>query len=149
MAEATTLITDAELLAFGLPGDALSIVDVAVRDSSRAGASATILGYLKKRYTLPLLAWGDDLKKVVADEAVYDLMRFRGFDPGSESGSLIVKGHDDAIAWARDVAKGLIEPVDIEDSTPDVDEAAPLVMSDDAAGWTWPTTSTSDDGSGC
>ena len=149
MTEATTLITDAELLAYGLPDDALSIVAVAVRDAARAAASATILGYFKKRFTLPIISCGEDTKRVVAHEAAYDLMTYRGFNPDAESGALIVKRHDDAILWARDVAKGIVEPVDLVDSTPDVDEAAPLVSSDAAAGWAWPTTSGDIDESGC
>lgn len=141
MAEATTLITDAELIAFGLPGDALSVIDVAVRDASRAGVSAVALGYIKKRATLPLISWGDDIKRAAADLCVYDLMTYRGFDPGSNSGAVIVKRNDDAVAWLRDVARGIVEPVDMVDSTPDTDEQGPLVSSDTAAGWSWPTTS--------
>lgn len=150
MAEATTLITDAELLAYGLPDDALSIVDVAVRDAARAASSATILSYFKKRFCLPIISCGEDTKRVVAHEAAYDLMTFRGFNPGADSGVLIVKRHDDAILWARDVARGIVEPVDLVDSTPDIDEAAPLTLSDDVAGWSWPTgPSDTDCGGGC
>ena len=142
MAETVTYITDAELLAMGLPGAALSSVAVATRDAARKTASDEASGYLKKRYTLPIVEWANDLRRKVADMTVADLMMYRGFDPGSSSGDLIVKRRDDAVLWLRDVAKGIVEPTDLVDSTPDVDEAAPLVSSDTAAGWSWPTTST-------
>jgi phage gp36-like protein len=135
-----TYITDAELLSLGLPGAALSVVASATRDQARVAASDEASGYLKKRFSLPIVAWGSDLKRKVADIAAYDLMTFRGFDPGSESGALIVKRRDDAVLWLRDVAKGIVEPTDIEDTTASVDEQSPLVSSDTGAGWAWPTT---------
>jgi len=139
VAETVTYITDAELLSLGLPGAALSSVASATRDQARAAASDQASSYLKKRFALPLLAWAGDIKRAVADLAMYDLITFRGFDPGSQSGELIVKRRDDAILWLRDVARGIVEPIDVLDSTADVDEAAPLVSSDEGAGWTWPT----------
>lgn len=142
MAESVTYITDAELLSLGLPGAALSVVAESTRDQARAAASAEASSYLKKRFALPLASWGSDLKRKVADLASYDLMTFRGFDPGSESGALIVKRRDDAVLWLRDVAKGIVEPTDLVDSTEPVDEQAPLVASDTGAGWAWPTVST-------
>lgn len=150
MAELTILITDAELLGLGLPGDALSIVAPADRDLSRSAASAIVLGYYKKRFALPLLSWEHDTKRVCAHVAVYDLMVNRGFDPGSESGALIIKRYDDAVLWLRDVARGIVEPVDVVDSTPDLDEQGPLVSSDEPAGWGLPTKSDDlDDDCGC
>lgn len=140
MAESATYITDAELLAMGIPTAALSSVLLATRDSARVVASDLASSYLKKRFALPILAWGEDLKRAVAHIATYDLISYRGMDPGSESGALIIKRHDDAILWLRDVARGITEPVDLEDSTPSVDEQAPLVSSDAGAGWSWPTT---------
>lgn len=146
MAEAVNYITDAELLTLGLPGAALSDVPVDVRDSARANASAVASSHLKKRFALPLVAFGADIRRAVAHMASYDVMTFRGFDPGSESGVLVVKRHDDALAWLRDVARGIVEPVDVTDSTPDTDEQGPLVSSDPGAGWQWPTSSNIEEG---
>lgn len=139
MAETTLLITDAELLAMGLPGDALSAVDASVRDQHRQTASDFALSHIKKRHKLPLISWGNDIKQAVAHIAARSLMGTRGFDPASRSGEEIIARSDTAIAWLRDVAKGIVEPVDIVDSTPDLDEESPLVVSDTAAGWSWPT----------
>lgn len=139
MTESVTYITDDELLAMAIPSAAISAVAVATRDKARKAASDIASSYFKKRFGLPLLTWGDDVKQNVAMMATYIAMKFRGFDPASESGALIVKGYDDAILWCRDVAKGVVEPTDITDTTAEVDEQAPLVSSDDAAGWSWPT----------
>lgn len=144
MAESVTYITDAELLALAIPDAAISVVSSTVRDAARKAASDTFSGYAKKRYTLPLTAWADDVKQNVAALATYLAMKNRGFDPASPSGALIVDAKDNAIAWFLDVSKGNVEPCDIADSTPTVDEGAPLVSSDDVAGWSWPTTSTTE-----
>ena len=138
MTETVTYITDAELLDLAIPSSAISAVAVGTRDKARKAASDLASGYFKKKYTLPITAWADDVKLNVATAATYIAMKFRGFDPASESGVLIVKGYDDAVLWFRDVAKGVVEPTDFTDSTPDLDEQAPLVSSDEAAGWPWP-----------
>lgn len=110
-----------------------------------AGVKATHLGiasamadsYLGKRFALPLTAWGDDLRGAVCRIATYTLLSRRGFDATNTADQLVVKGNDDAIAWLRDVAKGLAEPVGVVDSTPENVEAAPLFDGDEAAGWTF------------
>lgn len=145
MTESVTYITDAELLAMGVPTAALTAVAVGTRDTARKAASDKASSYIKKRFTLPLLAWGEDMKRAVAHLASYDLMSYRGLDPASESGVLIIKRYDDAVLWLRDVAKGVVEPTDILDSTAEVDEQAPLVSSDTAAGWAWPTVASTEE----
>ncbi len=139
MAESSLLITDAELLNLGLPAGALTGVAEPVRDEHRATASNEALSYLKKRYKLPIVSSGSDVKQAVAAIAAQSIMGFRGYDPASKSGEQIDQRAQRARDWLRDVSKGLVEPVDLVDSTPDTDEEAPLVASDDTAGWTWPT----------
>lgn len=145
MSETVTYITDAELLAMAIPSAAISAVPVATRDKARKAASDLASGYFKKQYTLPITAWADDVKLNVALAATFIAMKYRGFDPASESGALIVKGYDDAVLWFRDVSKGIVEPVDFTDSTPDLDEQSPQVSSDTAAGWGWPTEATTEE----
>lgn len=144
MAESTLLITDAELLSLGLPGDALSSVDVAVRDAHRLTASNEALSYFKKRYTLPLVSVGSDTLQAVAAIAAQSLMGFRGYDPASKSGEQIDARAERARAWLRDVSRGIVEPIDVVDSTPATDEEAPLVATEPVAGWSWSTTTDDD-----
>lgn len=124
----------------GLRAAALSGVSTADQDAALVAASGEADGYLAKRYLMPLVAWGDDLRRRVVHIATFDLLATRGYAPASGVDPLVAKRYDDAILWLRDAARGLVEPQGIVDSTPEIDEAAPLVSSDDAAGWAWPTT---------
>lgn len=140
------LVTLNEYASLGLAASTFpsSITD-AIKTQHLTSASGLLLGYLAKAYTMPLVSWGDDLREKVAAVANFTLMRLRGFDPTNPADQLLVKGYDDAIAWARDVARGLIEASDIVDSTPTELDLSPLVSSDDQAGWQWATASTIED----
>lgn len=139
MSESTILITDAELLGMAMGSEALSGIDVAVRDQARSSASAVTLSYVKKRYTLPLIQWGDDLRQAAAKIAAWDLLSRRGFNPGSRSDVQIHARYMTAIKWLEDVRGGDVEPIDIIDSTPSVSEAGPLVATEDTKWKTWRT----------
>jgi phage gp36-like protein len=121
------LITDAELLAMGIASNALSGIALATRDQSRRSASGVALSHLKKRYGLPLISWGDDIRRAVAHIAAYDLLVVRGFNPLAGSDVAVRDRYLEAVQWLRDVAKGLVEPIDIEDSTAAAEEHGPLV----------------------
>jgi phage gp36-like protein len=120
---------EAEFLDQGLPSDALTGIASPTIVQALEWASSTANGYLRKRYTLPLVAWEDDLRRVVCKIAAYDLMCIRGFRPGSDTDATIVKNYDDAIIWLKAVAESDIEPA-ITDSTADLDEGGPLASSE-------------------
>lgn len=120
-----------ELARGGLRAAALSGVSTADQDAALVAASGEADGYLAKRYLLPLVAWGDDLRRRVVHIATYDLLATRGYAPASGVDPLVAKRHDDAIFWLRDVAKGVVEPQGIVDSSATVEEQAPLVSSGD------------------
>lgn len=140
------LLTLSEFASLGLAASTFpaSLTD-AIKSTHITAASGVVLGYVGKRFELPLISWGDDIRSAVAAIATFTLMKLRGFDPSNPADQMVVKAYDDAIAWCRDVAKGLVEPVDIEDGTPDLDDAGPLISSDAQAGWQWPTTSSGED----
>ncbi len=140
------LVTLNEYASLGLAASTFpsSITD-AIKTQHLTSASGLLLGYIGKAYTLPLISWGDDLREKTAAVANFTLMRLRGFDPSNPADQLLVKGYDDAIAWAKDVAKGLVELADVIDSTATESDLSPLVSSDEQAGWQWATTSTGDD----
>lgn len=121
----------------GLTIDALNGIAVATRDQARAAASDEALSYIKKRYKLPLVSWGNDLKEAVAAIASWKLLKNRGFNPIAGSDDNIVKGHEDAIAWLTKVSKGTVELVDCVDSSPELEEQGPLV-STSTGGALWP-----------
>lgn len=121
------LITDGELLAMGIATTALASISSGTRDQARTAASDLALSYVRKRYALPLVSWGDDLRRAVAHIASYDLLCSRGFNPTAGADDSIKARYDAALAWLRDVSKGLAELVDVVDSTPALDEQGPLV----------------------
>ena len=112
----------------GLPAPALSSVPELTVTDALVKASGVVDGYLRKRFLLPLTAWGDDVTRAVVHIATYDLLSLRGFAPAQGVDPLVVKRYDDAILWLRDVAKGLVEP-SVTDSTPDFAEDHPIVSS--------------------
>ena len=121
------LISDAELLAMGIASAALAAIPIATRNQARLSASGLALSLIKKRHGLPLVSWGDDLRRAVAHIAAYDLLSARGFSPQAGADTSIRDRYLAALQWLQDVSKGLAELVDCVDSTPDTDEAGPLV----------------------
>lgn len=130
------LITDVELLALGIAVDALTGIPLATRDLARRSASGLALSRVKKRHGLPLVEWGDDLRRAVAHIAAYDLLSARGFNPNTGSDIAVRDRYLEALKWLTQVAKGEAELVDLVDTTPTVNERGPLVStSDDGPLW--------------
>jgi hypothetical protein len=79
-------------------------------------------GYLKFR--LPLLHWGDDLRARVADLVAYQIMKRRGFNPESAD-QIVVDAKNDALAWLKQVASGIVIPDEIVESEPEDAQPTP------------------------
>lgn len=110
----------ADIDRFCLPSKALASLDQATIADALLSATDEADGYFAAGYTLPLKAWGDDVRRMVAKMAALTAMTNRGFQPGG-SDDLIVKGYDDAVAWCRRVGQHAgIEPPGIIDSTQNV-----------------------------
>lgn len=137
------LITDDELLTYGIATDAMSEVAEPTRDIHRAGGSSFVLSKLRKRYALPLVSWSDDVKRCTAHIVAFDLLSLRGFNPRSGSDVAIKLRRDEAVKWLDEIVDGRAEPESIVDSSTDTDERGPLVASDDAQGWDYPLTAQS------
>lgn len=84
-------------------------------DVSLVAASQTADSYLGARYTLPLLAWGDDLRRAVCDIAAYDIATKKGFGLDGVVSLLRVR-YEDVIKWLTKVAAGTVVPTGITDS---------------------------------
>lgn len=125
--------TDIEQL--GLPPDALDALDSRVPGSvARAIDAASTLadGYLRARYVLPLVAYGDDLTQSVCAVAAASLMTTLGLDPESPMATLIRERAKEARRWLEMVAAKKIHPSITEGGAP-VDGAE--VLSPPARGW--------------
>src|SRR5688500_7132985 len=127
--------TEAELFDLGVPSDAFASLPSAVLVSALVWASSVANSYLKKRYELPLLSYGEDLRSAVVDIAKWRLIKRRGFNPNSGQDAVIADAYKDAIAWLGLIARGDCELDGVVDSTESVDEAGPLVSSGNAESW--------------
>lgn len=128
MAYATT----DDLAAMGLPEAALEGVALVDQQAALDSASAAIDSYLRARYSLPLVGWGDDLKKACCQLAAYALMVRRGYNPEAGRNDVLRRGHEDAEAWLLLVAKRVLHP-DISDSA--TKTPVPMMFSRPLRGW--------------
>ncbi len=80
--------------------NAAASIDTAVIDAKLPDADAEIDGYLVQRYTLPLASVPPVLKRIATDLARYHLYDDRSTEQ-------VTKRYDDAIAFLKDVAKGV------------------------------------------
>jgi phage gp36-like protein len=126
--------TPADLQDEGLPPAALEGVGRGLTLKAILAASALADSYLRKRYTLPLVSFSEELTRAVVHIASCDLLVRRGFNPASGADELLIDRKAAAIEWLEDVAKGNVEP-GVEDSTPNVDEAGPLFASEPQQDW--------------
>lgn len=129
-----TYATRADLPRHGLPAALLATIAAADQDAALAKASRDADGYLGKRFTLPLTAWGEDLGARVCAIAAYDLLSVRGMNPDG-SDKHIADRNAEAVAWLAGVAAGRIEPAGIVDSTPAVHEGGAVVCTRARRGW--------------
>lgn len=109
--------TLADINTHGIPDAAVSTVPIEERAQHALAATGEAEGYIGGGYPLPLLGWPDELRRQVAQIAVYNIIKRRGFQPDGED-ALIVKGRDDAIAWLTRLSKGLIKPPGMAGSSP-------------------------------
>ena len=94
----------ADLFRHGFPATARGRLTDAELEAAIESASGTADSYLRGRYSLPLLAWGDELTKFVCWIATFELMSGpRGFAAGSGGDSNIESRNEQATTWLRGV----------------------------------------------
>ncbi|PTW61426.1 phage gp36-like protein [Breoghania corrubedonensis] len=91
-------------------------IDADVVARALSDADALIDSYLRKRYALPLDPAPPVLVKIASDLARYNL-----YDDGADKDGPVVRAQGSALAWLRDVSKGLIE---LDDGTGDAPAAS-------------------------
>ena len=120
-----------------------------VIDTALVWASSRLNSYIKKRVTLPLVSWSEDLKVATCYFAAKQLLDSRGVDWASGLNVTIKENFQTALDWARDIAKGLCELDTYEDSSPAVDEAGPIASSDPITDWRFQTRSSTSGDQDC
>ncbi len=119
---------------FGAPADGLEELTPSEYADACLASTDEADGYIGGAYTLPLSAWGSDLRLHVAKMATLLLFERRGWDPGGPDGQ-IVKGRERAIEWLNRLANGRLKPPGIIDSTPETFDGGSSVYSNTKRGW--------------
>jgi len=120
--------TTADLAQFAINPNAFASISAANQQAQLDAASTVAEGYLADQYHLPIVApYPIDLRMNVCQIAAFFLMTFRGYKPGGAD-ELIRLRYDDAMKWFNGIASGVISPSGIIDSTPNVREGAPIVV---------------------
>lgn len=115
--EAHTLYATRSDLTLGeLPEKAMRNLGDDVIIQALLDASSDAEDALAASNSLPLASWPTSLSRRCASIAMYQIMRARGFRPESFD-ELIVKAHDDAQKWLKDVAAGRIRPPGLNPAT--------------------------------
>jgi phage gp36-like protein len=128
--------TETELSYLGLPASILDPIAGAAKTAGLDAASDIADSYLRKRYTLPLSAYGSDIKRAVCAIAGWILLSSHvGFNPEADSDRAVRQAYLDAIAWLESVAKGSVDPAEIVDATPTTAPRMAEVWSDTGRGW--------------
>lgn len=116
---------------------ALTNITTAQQTAACQEASEIADSYMRGRYALPLLAWGQDVVSRVAQIAVYILMAARGYNPSAGADDLIRQRHEDAIKWFEGIQRQSVHP----DVTPSVAQPGdpghdlPQVQTSPQRGW--------------
>lgn len=99
-------------------------------------ASAKADGYLVTKYRMPITAYGDDLTRCVCDIAAYDLLSAKALNPQAGPWNVRTR-YDDAISWLKDIARGIVTPSGITDSSSTSQPRGnqPRVRTSDTRGW--------------
>lgn len=139
------------LVCYAVPADVGNIeVRQAADDDERANGTAEKFierstyadGYLRAsgKLTLPLTAWGRDLRGAVAKLATWDVLSdVVGMNPEDAANSNWIARRDEALEWLRGVARGSIVVEDVADTTPTVEESSSVVYTTARRGWgSWP-----------
>jgi phage gp36-like protein len=117
VAEAHQLFaTKADLFSGDIPKEALASAKDDWIYKALISASCDAEDALAASNALPLTLWPSSLTQRVTAIASFLVMKRRGFQPQGID-ELIVKGHDDAQKWFKDVAAGRIRPPGLAPAT--------------------------------
>lgn len=108
--------TPASLVQYGINAAALQPFTTQQQQAALDAASSVVDGYLGSRFQLPLVSWGEDLRRTVAIIAAFDLMMSRGLDPNHQATQVLQQRYDSAVTWCRDIAAGRVTPA-VQDSS--------------------------------
>lgn len=111
--------TPADLTQY-LPQAVLGLVSAGQLQQACDDASQEADSYLRGRYQLPLLAWGNDVRRYTAWIAVYLVCQLIGFAPQAGSDRLITERYYQAVGWPDRAGTGWFPGIQRQAIHPDV-----------------------------
>ena len=105
-----------QLAQYGIRAEALRSISPSDLQAAIVAASGTIDGYLRSRYKLPLVAWGEDLRLICARLAVYQLVVTRGFNAARAGDDQIEKQYEISLDTLKAIPNNKYSP-DVTDSS--------------------------------
>jgi phage gp36-like protein len=124
----------ADMVLDAVPEEALEDISMSTRVAALITATDKADGYLNSSYTLPITAWGEDLRAEVASIATALSFCHRGFDPTGPD-KIVLDREALALKWLDRIADGKLKPPGIVDSTVDDFEGGSFIVSDTSRGW--------------
>lgn len=112
-------------LANYLPANALALSSPSQQQQACLDATEQADSYLRGRYALPMLQWGNDLTMYTAWIACYLLMTQIGFQPTAGSDSVIRERYYMAVGWPDRNDTGWFPRVQRQSVHPDVTPTVP------------------------
>lgn len=107
-------------LAQYLPAAVLSLVTDGQLDQACIDATQEADSYIRGRFQLPLLSWGNDVRKYTAWIACYLVAQLIGFAPQAGSDRLIVERYYSAVGWPDRAGTGWFPGIQRQSIHPDV-----------------------------
>lgn len=115
----TPYVTTAELPQY-FPAAVLDLFTTNQKDQACLDATQEADSYMRGRFQLPLVAWGNDLKRYTAAIALYLLSQQLGFAPQAGADRLIVERYYSAVGWPDRPGTGWFPGIQRQSIHPDV-----------------------------
>lgn len=107
----------------------------AVVDEALAAASEAADGYMRGRYSLPLLAWDNGIRMNVCYIAGYNLITQRGMNPAAGADITWRLRYEDAVKWFEGVQRQAVHPQVTETPVAAPQYQFPQVRTGVSRGW--------------
>ncbi len=135
-----------DFAAFGISENAIAGYDATKVQKALAAASRVMDGYLRPQFTLPLLAWTDDMKRACCIIAVWDILSGRGYNPAAGADENVRERYYTIMGdparpgsgWLPGVAAGRIIPSVTDSAAGGAigrPSARPVMVSSSQRGW--------------
>lgn len=123
-------------LAMVLPSASYASVPTATRQALLDARNAYADDKMRARYRLPLSSWPPSVTRAVCELAAFDILCFRGFNPGAAADQLVQFKYDQAMKYFDDVERQRTHPL-VTEAAPagSLEYDAPLVVSNPRLGY--------------